>query len=442
MGERPAPDGATRAFHLLAKPTGAICNLDCTYCFFLSKEELYAGSTFRMSESTLAQYVRQLMEAHADSDTVTVAWQGGEPTMMGLDFFRHAVDLVNRYRRPGQQVSHTIQTNATLLDDRWAEFFAENGFLVGVSIDGPREVHDTYRVDKGGKPSFDRVLAGLRTLQRGGVDWNALTTVHAGNHDRGLEVYRFLRDDLDATFIQFIPIVERSAGAQTVEPYSVPPEGYGRFLVDVFEEWVRHDVGDVFVQMFDVALAQWVGAPPSLCVHAEVCGTALALEHTGDVYSCDHFVDPAHLLGNIADHHLLDLVSAPQQEAFGADKRDTLPRQCRECPVRFACNGGCPKDRFVDDVWGEAGLNYLCPGYTTFFTHIDARMRQMRMLLRGGRDADGVRRLVRAEDARRDPGAPCPCGGGRAFSECHAAPTATTTATMTAMTTAGSSGGE
>lgn len=408
------------SFHLLAKPTGAICNLDCSYCFFLTKEELYPGSSFRMSDSTLENYVRQLLDAHRDAGEVTVAWQGGEPTMMGLDFFRRAMSLVEANSRPGQKVSHTIQTNATLIDDDWAGFFAQHGFLVGVSIDGPRDAHDAYRVDKGGKPTFDRVVAGLRTLQQHSVDWNALTTVHAANADRGLEVYRFLRDDLGASFLQFIPIVERgSTDAGEVAAYSVPAEGYGRFLVDVFEEWIRHDVGDVFVQMFDVALAQWVGVPPSLCVHAQTCGTALALEHTGDLYSCDHFVDPEHLLGNINEQQMLDLVASPRQRAFGQDKRDTLPRQCLECSVRFACNGGCPKDRFVRDRYGEPGLNYLCPSYTLFFTHIDRRMQQMARMLRGGRDATNIRRLVRAEDGRRLADDPCPCGRETPWARCH-----------------------
>ncbi|MGB9372836.1 MAG: anaerobic sulfatase maturase [Jiangellales bacterium] len=417
----PPPRPVPTSFHLLTKPTGAICNLDCEYCFFLSKEELYPGSTFRMTTETLETYVRQLLEAHRQADSVTVAWQGGEPTMMGLDFYRRAMDLVDRHARPGQAVTHTIQTNATLLDDEWATFFAEHGFLVGVSVDGPREMHDAYRVDKGGKPSFDRVVAGLRTLQRHGVEWNALTTVHAANHQHGLEVYRFLRDELGATFMQFIPVVERSHAPDgpPVVPYSVPADGYGQFLVEVFEEWVRHDVGDVFVQMFDVALAQWVGAPPSLCVHAETCGTALALEHTGDLYSCDHFVDPAFLLGNINDRPLLELVSSPQQIAFGRAKRDALPRQCLECSVRFACHGGCPKDRFISDKYGQPALNYLCPSYTRFFTHIDERMRQMAMLLRGGRDASRIRRLVLIDDERRDPSSPCPCGRAWAFADCH-----------------------
>jgi len=283
------PPAVPWQFHLLAKPTGAICNLDCTYCFFLSKEMLYPGSRFRMADDLLETYLRQLIEAHTGAPEVVVAWQGGEPTMMGLGFFRRSVELAEVLKQPGQQITYTIQTNGTLLDDEWGAFFAEHGFLVGLSIDGPAEIHDTYRVDKGGKGSFGRVMNGLAALQRHGVEWNALTTVHAANQDRGREVYRFLRDECGARFMQFIPIVER-ATSQTlttanagwgervrgrplytqqgnlVTGRSVSPDGYGRFLIDVFEDWVRRDVGEVYVQMFDVALANWYGKPPGLCV--------------------------------------------------------------------------------------------------------------------------------------------------------------------------------
>ncbi|HSL66313.1 MAG TPA: radical SAM protein, partial [Gaiellaceae bacterium] len=286
---------APRPFHLLAKPTGAVCNLDCAYCFFLSKELLYPGSRFRMADGVLEAYVRQLVEAHAGLPEVTVAWQGGEPTLMGLDFFRRSVELVDRYLAPGQRALYTIQTNGTLLDDDWASFFLERDFLVGISIDGPRRLHDAYRVNKGGKGSFDQVMRGLDALRRGGVEWNALTTVHAANGDHGREVYCFLRDELEARFVQFIPIIERVADpaldawsswrdrplyvqeGEAVTERSVSPDQYGRFLIDVFEEWVRGDVGEVYVQMFDVALANWVGEPPGLCVHSETCGRALAL---------------------------------------------------------------------------------------------------------------------------------------------------------------------
>ena len=396
--------GAPPSFHVLTKPTGAICNLDCSYCFFLSKEELYPGSGFRMSDELLDTYIRQLLESHRTPE-VTVAWQGGEPTLMGLDFFRRSVELVDRYRRPGQQVELTMQTNGTLIDDEWAEFLAERDFLVGISIDGPRELHDAYRVDKGGKPTFDRVMAGLDRLKAHGVRWNVLTTVHRANEDHGLEVYRFLRDDLGAEFIQLIPIVERpSPGGipvgDDVTDRSLSPDGFARFLIPVFDEWVRHDVGDVFVQMFDSTLASFVGVPGSMCVHAATCGTAVALEHNGDLYSCDHFVEPEFLLGNITQTHMLDLVASPQQVAFGRDKRDSLPRMCRECPVRFACNGGCPKDRFTSTPDGEPGLHYLCPSYLSFFQHVDGPMRFMAAQLRSGGTADAVMGWMAERDAR------------------------------------------
>jgi uncharacterized protein len=434
------------AFHLLAKPTGAICNLDCEYCFFLSKEMLYPGSRFRMADDLLETYLRQLIEAHARSPEVTVvAWQGGEPTMMGLDFFRRSVELAELHRMPHQRIAYTIQTNATLIDDEWAAFFKEHGFLVGVSIDGPREIHDTYRVDKGGRGSFDRVMAGLAQLRDRGVDWNALTTIHAANQDRGREIYRFLRDECGARFMQFIPIVERATKetlpianegwgegvrgrplytqeGSLITERSISPEGYGRFLIDVFEEWARRDVGEVFVQMFDVALANWHGEPPSLCVHSETCGLALAIEHTGDLYSCDHFVEPAFKLGNIRDKHMIELIASPQQKQFGLDKRDTLPRFCLECDVRFACHGGCPKDRFVDDPYGEPGLNYLCPSFKAFFHHVDGPMRSMSALLAAGRAPSELVGTYAIEDAKRDQNDPCTCGSGRRWKDCHAPP--------------------
>jgi len=400
--------GAPSSFHVLAKPTGAICNLDCSYCFFLSKEELYPGSRFRMSEEVLTQYLRQLLEAHRGPE-VTVSWQGGEPTLMGLDFFRRAIEKVEELAGPGRRVEHTMQTNGTLIDDAWAEVLAAHDVLVGISIDGPRALHDAYRVDKGGKPTYDRVIRGLERLKAHGVRWNVLTTVHAANQDHGLQVYRFLRDDLGAEFIQFIPIVERPSpgGIPTgdqVTDRSVSPGGYGRFLIEVFEDWVRRDVGAVFVQMFDSTLASFVGVPGSLCVHSETCGTALALEHNGDLYSCDHFVEPDYLLGNILERHMLDLVASPEQRAFGDAKRDALPAYCRSCDVRFACHGGCPKDRFTTTPDGEGGLHYLCPSYQQFFRHVDAPMRFMAAALRSGRDADDVMGWYRRRDARNQAG--------------------------------------
>ncbi|GAA1994052.1 anaerobic sulfatase maturase [Terrabacter lapilli] len=418
-----APAGR-QPVHIMAKPTGAVCNLDCEYCFFLSKEQLYPDSTFRMTPETQETYLRQLFATHPAGGEVTVNYQGGEPTLMGLQFFRDSVEIADRFAGPHQRVQHTIQTNATLLDDDWGAFLAEHGFLVGVSIDGPREMHDAFRVDKGGKPTFDRVLRGIDVLKRNAVSWNALTTINAANAEHGLEVYRFLRDDLGATFIQLIPIVERVTPAllpmadagwgvrakdrplykqegSAVTHRSVTGEQYGRFLIEVFDEWGRNDVGDVFVQMFDTALAHWLGMDQAgMCVHARTCGTALALEHNGDLYSCDHFVEPAYKLGNLAEGRpMLDLVVSDQQKAFGNAKAD-LPQYCLDCDVRFACNGGCPKDRFDTTPDGEPGLHHLCAGYKDFFHHVDAPMRVMAELLRNGRDATALRDWYAARDTR------------------------------------------
>lgn len=421
---RPARPGIPPApFHLLAKPTGAICNLDCKYCFFLSKEMLYPGSRFRMADDLLETYIRQLLESQPGPEVI-VGWQGGEPTLMGLDFFRRSIEYVQKFRRPGQQVAYTIQTNGTRLDEEWATFFKANNVLVGLSVDGPRAFHDAYRVDKGGRGTFDDVMRGWDVLSKHGVDVNILCTVHAANADHPLEVYRFFRDELKTEFIQLIPIIERVTpemlpvankgwGERGSDPRplfileghevterSVSAEQWGRFLIGVFDEWVRRDVGKIYVQMFDAALASWVGAPASMCIFGETCGTALALEHNGDVYSCDHFVEPKFRLGNIQEVHMLTLVTSEQQRRFGLAKRDTLPRYCRECTVRFACQGECPKNRFITTPDGEAGLNYLCAGYLAFFKHIDRPMRMMADLIRHGRYADEAMALLATEAQR------------------------------------------
>jgi uncharacterized protein len=424
----------------MAKPTGAVCNLDCAYCFFLSKEMLYPGSRFRMADELLETYLRQLIESHARAPEVTIAWQGGEPTLMGLDFFRHSVELAEGFLQPGQRAAYTIQTNGTLLDADWAAFFGEHDFLVGISIDGPRDMHDAYRVNKGGKGSFEEVMRGLALLRGHEVEYNTLTTLHSANADHGREVYCFLRDECGSRFHQYIPIIERVAESATdgtvpwaswrdrplyvqegehVTGRSVTAEQYGRFLVDVFEEWVRRDVGEVYVQMFDVALANWVGAPPSLCIHSETCGLALAMEHTGDLYSCDHFVEPRFKLGNIEETHMLELVASQRQKQFGADKRASLPQYCLDCDVRFACHGGCPKDRFVATPDGEPGLNYLCAGYKDFFHHVDPAMRFMADRLRRNGAPAEVMAFYAAEDAQRGRNDPCTCGSGRKWKHCH-----------------------
>lgn len=414
------PLDAPAAFHLMAKPTGAICNLDCTYCFFLSKELLYPGDRFRMADHMLSAWIRQTIEAHRTREVI-IAFQGGEPTLLGVEFFRRAVAHA-REVAGGRPIEFTIQTNGTLLDDEWAEFLAEERFLVGLSMDGPAEMHDRYRVDKRGRPTYDRVRAAWDLLRRHGVDTNILCTVSASNADSPLGVYRHFRDDLGACFVQLIPIVERATpvtiesanngwrgdgpdrvlytqDGDLVTERSVTAQQWGAFLIAVFDEWVRHDVGSVFIPTFESALASWLGIPAAECVFSETCGNALTIEHNGDVYSCDHFVEPDHLLGNINQTHVVELVASPKQRAFGRAKLDTLPRYCRDCEVRFACHGECPRNRFIRTPDGENGLNYLCEGYKAFFGHIDAPMRHMAGLVGRGLPADGVMAWVASRDA-------------------------------------------
>jgi uncharacterized protein len=422
---------------------------------------LYPGSRFRMADELLEIYLKQLLEAHQTPE-VTVAWQGGEPTLMGLDFFKRSIEYVEKYKKPGQQILHTIQTNGTKLDDEWGAFFKAHNYLVGLSVDGPQAMHDAYRVDKGGAGTFDQVIRGWEYLRKHQVEFNILCTVHAINADHPLEVYRFFRDELGAEFIQFIPIVERATetllplanegwsarpggerplylqAGNLVTDRSVKPEQYGRFLSGIFDEWVRRDVGRVYIQHFDTALANWAGAPPGVCVFSETCGLALALEHNGDLYACDHYVEPDFKLGNITETPMIELVASPEQIKFGLDKRDTLPTYCRECEVRFACHGGCPKNRFceaprspkgevgIETPTGEPGLNYLCAGYKIFFNHIDRPMRIMADLLRRQRAPAEIMQILAAEEAQAQAafaGAkrndPCPCGSGKKFKHCH-----------------------
>lgn len=368
-------------FHVLIKPSGASCNLDCGYCFYLPRAELYPGSTLRMPEAVLEQYLRQLLETQPGQE-VTIAWQGGEPTLMGLGFFERAVEIVERYRLPGQHVSHTLQTNGTRIDASWAAFFKAHDFLIGLSLDGPEPLHDAYRVDKAGRGSFKRVMRGWEALNKYDVAVNILCALHAANAGQPETVYHFLRDGLGARYLQFIPIVERVEGG--VSRRSVAPERYGAFLTSVFDEWVQRDVGAVFIQAFDSALGNWMGIY-SLCVTAPTCGNALALEHNGDLYTCDHFVDLDYRLGNIMETHLAEMVASERQRAFGLQKSTRLPEECLQCPVGFACHGGCPKDRFARDSRGGRQLNYLCKGYKHFFQHIEPAMQQMASLLRSGR---------------------------------------------------------
>ena len=424
-------------FHVLAKPIGPICNLDCRYCFYLEKESLYPQvDKWAMQPEVLESYIRQYIEAH-DTPVVNFAWQGGEPTLLGVDYFQRVVELEKKYAN-GKQIANAFQTNGVLLNDAWGEFFREFQFLIGISIDGPRELHDAYRVDKGGQPTFDRVMRGMETLNRHSVEFNTLTTVHRANADSPLEVYRFLRAN-GSGFMQFIPIVERVAqqttsdglrlispdfaGAAKVAPWSVEPRQFGRFLSAIFDEWVRKDVGRTFVQLFDIALELWSGMEASLCIFRKTCGAALAIEHCGDVYSCDHFVYPENRLGNIMDSPLAALVGSAQQQHFGDAKESTLPKYCRECDVRFACNGECPKHRFLTTPDGEPGLNYLCAGYKMFFHHIDPYMRFMAAELAAQRAPANVMRWVAGQEAVQKQGNvgrndPCPCGSGKKFKNC------------------------
>ena len=405
-------------YHLLAKPAGAACNLGCQYCFFLSKEKLYSGDSHLMTDELLEDYIRQLFVSSPGPE-VHVAWQGGEPMLRGLAFFERSVRLAEQYRKPHQRAVHTIQTNGTLIDNDWAKFFRHHNYLVGISIDGPRELHDAYRVTKQGRGSFDEVMRGWKILQEHGVETNILCTVNAANADHPSDVYHFFRDELQAQFIQLIPIVERATPetidlanegwgglrgsdrplykqrGSLVTRRSVGAEQFGRFLIAIFDEWAQRDIGKVFVTTFDVALGSWLGQH-NLCIVAPKCGNALVLEHNGDVYSCDHFVEPAHRLGNIEKTPLNALVASEKQRRFGNAKFETLPGYCKKCPVLFACYGECPRNRFIQTPDGEDGLNYLCAGYKAFFTHIDRPMKAIAKLIEQGRYADEFMQPVKA----------------------------------------------
>jgi uncharacterized protein len=423
---------------MMTKPSGPLCNLDCTYCFYLEKTRLYPETTdWGMRDDVLESFVRQHIEAHGDHPVVSFAWQGGEPTLRGLAFFERVIALQQQYAG-GRTIENAIQTNGILLDDAWCAFLAEHRFLVGLSIDGPEELHDRYRVDRGGQPTFRAVISALDRLKAHDVAFNTLTVVHRGNVEHPLDVYRFLRD-IGSGYIQFIPVVERAAERRSgetlsllspddearaqVTAWSVDPDLYGAFLVAVFDEWVRRDVGTVFVQHFDVALEAWSGREASLCVFRPTCGDALALEHNGDVYSCDHFVYPRNRLGNLMNESLGAMVESPAQRAFGDAKLEHLPSECRQCDVRFACHGECPKHRFVASSDGSRNLNYLCRAYKRFFRHIDRPMQFMAGELARRRPPANVMAWTLAADRAAAVKAagrnePCPCGSGRKFKRC------------------------
>ncbi len=425
------------AFHIIAKPIGAICNLDCTYCFYLEKEQLYPDQTeFRMSDDVLESFIRQKIEYH-QVPQVSFTWQGGEPTLLGIDFFRKVVKLQHKYAN-GKKIDNAFQTNSILLDDEWCNFFAEHHFLIGLSIDGPEELHDAYRVNKGGKPSFKKVMHGIEVLKKNGVEFNTLTVVQRDNSYKPLEVYRFLKE-IGSGFMQFIPIVERisetTLGSEVnlippgymqdarVTNWSVEPQQFGKFLSTIFDEWVRQDVSEYFTQLFDVTLGAWLGLESSICVFRETCGQAMAIEHNGDLYSCDHYVYSEYKLGNIMNDPLGSLIGSEFQLKFGQNKLVNLPRYCRECEVRFACNGECPKHRFTETPDGETGLNYLCAGYKIFFTHVDPYMKFMAIEFKNQRPAKNVMAWVKEKDQgfpsyKLGPNDPCPCESGKKLKKC------------------------
>lgn len=428
-----ASDFTNSGLHVMAKPIGPICNLDCEYCYYLHKERLYDDhERWKMTDQQLESFVRQYIKAQpATAKTITFAWQGGEPTLLGVEFFERAVEFQKQYCPDGVQIENAFQTNGVLVDDRWCEFFQSNNFLIGLSMDGPAELHDRYRYDKKGDPTFAATLNAMKQFKATGVEFNVLVCVNRHNGDHGKRVYTYLRD-CGAKFFQFIPIVERRGVGQHAEepaaegdhPHehlvssrSVLPDQFGRFLIAIFDEWKRRDVGKVFVQIFDQALSAWMGLEPSLCVFKKDCGRALAIEHNGDLYSCDHFVEPEYKLGNIAETPLLELANGERQLQFANAKSETLPQYCLDCEVKFACNGECPKNRFIKTPSGDDGLNYLCAGYRAFFNYIDPLMKKMAAELKAGRPAAGV---MRSGSTPGVPGrnAPCPCGSGRKFKKC------------------------
>jgi uncharacterized protein len=426
------------AFNVMLKPAGPVCNLGCTYCYYLEKSKLYPGKKdFRMSDELLEVFVKQYIEAH-QIPVVTFTWQGGEPTLMGLDFFRKAIVLQKKYAN-GKTIENSFQTNGTRLDDDWCKFFTDNKILIGISIDGAEHNHDHYRKTASGGPTFKRAMKGIELLQKNRVEFNTLSVVNDYNVHYASETYRFLKS-IGSVFMQFLPVVERMAADKSenmlslvandykrsaeVTPWSVNGKDFGKFLVTIFDEWVRNDAGRYFVQIFDATLANWVGEMPGICVFAETCGDALVMEHNGDLFSCDHYVYPEYYLGNITEKPMTEMVLSQRQFDFGIDKRNKLPAYCLRCDVRFACNGECPKHRFLTTPDGHPGLNYLCEGYKMFFHHVEPFMEYMAKELKNKRAPANVVQWIRNKEKqvikpvtpeRNDP---CPCGSGRKYKNC------------------------
>lgn len=421
--------------HVMAKPGSSVCNIDCSYCFYLEKEALYPerNENWRMSDETLETFVRQHIEAQS-GDSVTFAWQGGEPTMMGLAFFQRAVAFGEKYAN-GKKIHHALQTNGILLNEEWARFFARHHFLIGLSVDGPAALHNQYRVNRAGKGTHEQVMAAMRLLQAHHVEFNTLTVVGKHNVGHALEVYDFLLK-AGSRYMQFIPLVERLSddasstlrlvmpgeSAAQLAPWTVPSWQFGDFLCQIFDLWVRRDVERVNVQMFDVVLAAWTGQPPVLCVHSETCGHAFALESNGDLYNCDHYVYPQHLLGNIHQQTIVELNNSEPAIAFGQAKKTSLTADCRQCDYLFACHGGCPKHRFALSPGGHPGHNYLCAGYKHFFQHITPYLNVWQELLANGYPLSSIMHWL-AKEAAKAPdntsrNAACPCGSGKKFKRC------------------------
>jgi uncharacterized protein len=413
---------ASREFQIFTKPVGAICNLDCHYCYYLQKEFLYPDVTsFRMSEDLLEAYIVQQIEI-APEPVINFFWHGGEPTILGLDYFRQIVALQRKHQPPGRRISNSIQTNGVLLDEDWCRFFAAEDFGVGLSLDGPPDLHDPYRVTKGQKPTHKQVMRGYRLLRQHKIPVDILCVVHAQNVQHPLQVYRFFKE-IKAQYISFIPLVEMQPTAEGgLSPRTVPADAFGEFLCTIFDEWVRHDIGRIIVQIFEEAGRPARGQDHSLCIFRRTCGDVPVIEHNGDFYSCDHFVTPEHRLGNIRDTPLFELLESPAQHAFGQAKWDTLPRYCLECEVRVMCNGGCPKDRIIQTPDGEAGLNYLCAGYKRFFIHCRPYVTQLAALWRAGQPPERLMQLLQDAEVKARPKAgrndPCPCGSGKKYKRC------------------------
>ena len=395
-----------KPLYVMLKPAGAHCNLACKYCYYLEKNKLYpTAQRHLMSNEMLEQFTREYIEAQT-MNQVLFTWHGGEPLLRSIDFYRKALSLQQKYAG-SRRIDNVIQTNGTLLTDEWCEFFAQNHWLVGISIDGPQPYHDHYRLTAAGKPSWKKVMQGIKLLKKHGVEWNAMAVVNAYNANHPLEFYRFFKEN-GCQFLQFTPIVERQTRHEDgrtlasladkneipLSEASVAPEQWGYFLCAIFDEWVRKDVGKIFVEIFDCTLANWMGISPGICAYSKECGHAGVMEHNGDVYSCDHFVFPEYKLGNIRDHSLIDMLYGEQQQEFSRLKHSSLPRQCKECDMEFACHGECPKNRFMKDKYGDSGLNYLCPGYYHYYQHVAPYMDYMKQELMSQRPPSNIMKVV------------------------------------------------